>query len=413
MRMRSRICGFVATKLKRLFSLIPAILIMAAACCASEANAVGCPAAGAPAVAIPFTLIGDHIYTNATVNGNGPYRFVVDTGGVNLIDSGLVKPLSLKITGTETGHGVGPDAIESGKTRIDQLKIGDATFNAQGFYTFDFQQLYREGGVEIAGMVGSSLFRRYVTCIDFSHNVIELIDSARFDPSRAGAPLQMSIKDSEITIRGRFDGAPGVFQIDTGSPTTLTLNAPFVARHNLLSNFPRHLETSNSGVGGSTPAFTVRGRALVLGSVQIDHPITGFSVSSKGQFARSDLDGNIGIGALKRYIVTFDFPGKRFFLKPYQPAPPGLDTYDRSGLRIELEPAGFRVVSVANGTPAAEAGLHTGEVIVAVDGQAATQITLPAMRDQLRERPAGSVVTLGIKSDDKVRSVRLTLRDLL
>jgi membrane-associated protease RseP (regulator of RpoE activity) len=265
----------------------------------------------------------------------------------------------------------------------------------------------------MAGMVGATLFRRYVTCIDFSHHVIELTDSARFDPRRAGAPLRMSIKDSEITIRGRFDGALGIFQLDTGSPTTLTLTAPFVARHHLLSNFSKRVETSSSGVGGSTQAFTVRGRTLVLGSVQIDNPITELSVSSKGQFARGDLDGNIGIGALKRYIVTFDFPGERLFLKPCQPAPADLDTYDRSGLRIELEPAGFRVVSVAKGTPAAEAGLHPGDVIVAVDGQAATRITLPTMRGRLRERPAGSVVTLGIKSDDKVRSVRLTLRDLL
>ena len=69
--------------------------------------------------------------------------------------------------------------------------------------------------------------------------------------------------------------------------------------------------------------------------------------------------------------------------------------------------------SVAKGTPAAEAGLHPGDVIVAVDGQAATRITLPAMRDGLRERATGSVVILGIKSDDKVRTVRLILRDLL
>jgi hypothetical protein len=400
-------------RLNRICSLALAMLIAVAESSASGASAVGCPVSGAPAATIPFTVIGDHIYTNGTVNGTGPYRFIVDTGGVNLIDTGLVKPLSLKITGSEMGHGVGAEAVESGKTTIHQLKIGDATFTDQKFYTFDFHELYRGGGVEIAGMVGASLFRQYVMCVDFSRQVIELIDSARFDLRDAGTPLRMSMKDSEITISGRFDGAPGIFEIDTGSSATLTLNSPFVARHKLLGKFSKQVETLSSGVGGSTQAFTVRGRSLVLGSTQIDNPITKLSVSSKGQLARRDLDGTIGIGALKRYIVTFDFPGKRLFLKPYQPAPADLDTYDRSGLGIEIEPAGFRVVSVGKGTPAAEAGLHLGDVIVAVDGQAAAGITLPAMRDQLRESPAGAVVTLGIKSEDKVRSVRLTLRDLL
>ena len=159
--------------------------------------------------------------------------------------------------------------------------------------------------------------------------------------------------------------------------------------------------------------YIVRGSDLVLGAEQIQHPIVALAAVSQGNLAKSELSGIVGIGALKRYVVTFDFPGERLFLKRYDAAPADLDTYDRSGMRIETEPAGFRVVSVAAGTPAAEAGLHPGDVIVAVDGRPASSITLPGLRDELRQRSPGSAIALRLKADGGPRNVRIILRDLL
>ncbi len=372
-----------------------------------------CPVVGTPAAEIPFTLIGDHIYVEASVNGTGPYRFIVDTGGVNLIDVELAKQLSLKVTGKETGHGTGPETVETGKTRVGKLGLGNTTFVSQRFYTFDFTQLYAGGGVKMMGMVGAGVLRRYVICIAFQNDKIELFDPARLDLRRAGTSLPIAIKESEITVAGSFDGIPGKFQIDTGSPTTLTLTAPFVAKHRLMERFPRRVETSSGGVGGLSREYVVRGKDLVLGSARITDPITSLANVSRGQLANSDIAGIVGIGALKRYVVTFDFPGKRLFFSPYDPAPAGLDTYDRSGMRIEKEADGFRVAFVAAGTPAAEGGVQRGDVIVAVNSRPASSISLPDLRDELRQSPAGSTVALEIESGGKRRNVVVTLHDLL
>ena len=404
--------GFPATRsVRQLFTLLFGLFSIA--CCAYPSHAEGCPASSSPHVTIPFTLIGDHIFISATVNGSGPYQFVVDTGGVDLIDTETAKALRLPLAGSETGHGIGPRTVESGKTTIRELKAGTGTFNARKFYTFDFRQINAMGGVTVAGMIGGSMFRQYVTCFDFEHQRIELIDPAKFDLRRAGFPVPMSVKDSEITVRGAFDGEPGVFQIDTGSASTLSLNSPFVARYKLLNKFPNRVETLSSGVGGSNKAFTVRGQNLVLGAVHIDRPITELSVASQGNLASHTMDGRIGMRALKRYIVTFDFPGARLFLKPFQPAPVDLDTYDRSGLGLAADSSGYRIMSVAKGTPAQAAGLQPGDIIVAVDGRPATEIPLATMRGWLRQRPAGSLITLKVKGRSEIRVVPLTLRDLL
>lgn len=372
-----------------------------------------CSALGPSAAEIPFTSIGDHIYTDATVNATGPYRFIVDTGGVNLIDDSLVKPLSLKITGTEAGQGTGPNTIESGKTTLNRLTVGNITFTDQPFYTFDFGQLYAGGGVKMMGMIGANVFRGYVTCIDFEHGAIDLVKPIDFNPSHAGSGLPMTIKGSDITVKGSFDGIAGTFQIDTGSPGTVMLSAPFVARHHLLKRFPRQIQSSSGGVGGATQEITVRGKDLVLGAERIAHPITAMAAVPTGNLATTKRSGIIGIGALKRYVVTFDFPRKRLYLKPYAPAPAYLDSYDRSGMRVEVAPTGFRVKFVAEGTPAAKAGLRPGDTIVAVDGRAASRILLPTFRDELTHRPAGSVIVLEIETQGEKRTVNLILRDLL
>ena len=56
--------------------------------------------------------------------------------------------------------------------------------------------------------------------------------------------------------------------------------------------------------------YVVRGSDFVLGAEQIQHPIVALAAVSKGKLARSELSGIVGIGALRRYVVSIDFPGK-------------------------------------------------------------------------------------------------------
>ena len=48
--------------------------------------------------------------------------------------------------------------------------------------------------------------------------------------------------------------------------------------------------------------------------------------------------------------------------------PIDLDTFDRSGMWINAQDGGFKVIDVTNSGPADRAGLKKGDVIVAVDG---------------------------------------------
>jgi C-terminal processing protease CtpA/Prc len=86
-------------------------------------------------------------------------------------------------------------------------------------------------------------------------------------------------------------------------------------------------------------------------------------------------------------------------------------TFDRSGLWINAAKGGYIVTYAAAGSPAAEAGLHAGDVILGIDGQPARAEGLSNARELLRARPAGTRVPMLVKGKSGTRRIVLTLRD--
>jgi putative serine protease PepD len=69
--------------------------------------------------------------------------------------------------------------------------------------------------------------------------------------------------------------------------------------------------------------------------------------------------------------------------------------------------AGAGIADVTSGTPAAEAGIDSGDVVVAIDGEPVDSST--ALIAQIRERTAGDKVTLTVIRDGKRQDVPVTL----
>jgi len=85
--------------------------------------------------------------------------------------------------------------------------------------------------------------------------------------------------------------------------------------------------------------------------------------------------------------VIFDFPHQRIILEPNLQFNHSIDE-DMSGLSLVAKGANlktFEVVQVQPGTPAADAGIRQGDVIAAMDDEAAADLTLSAIRDLFRQ----------------------------
>jgi S1-C subfamily serine protease len=119
--------------------------------------------------------------------------------------------------------------------------------------------------------------------------------------------------------------------------------------------------------------------------------------------------GVYGEPLLSRFNATYDYARKTVWLEPLPqvgPLPP-----NRAGLSVARKTAGgpLAVSSVAEGSPAAEAGLKLGDVVRSVNGQAAETLARADVQALFLEAP-GARVTLEVGSDTP-RRVQLTLRD--
>ncbi|HEY5071440.1 MAG TPA: PDZ domain-containing protein [Caulobacteraceae bacterium] len=368
-------------------------------------------AGGARETTVPFRLLNNHIYADVKVNGKGPYLFIFDTGGQDILQPATAKALAESVVGQAAGHGAGEGTVSVGFTKVDAFEIGGARLEHQTVAVLPFQSAKVEG-FDAGGMIGFETFRRFVTRIDYGARTLTFIDPRRFDPRGAGTPVPFSFYQTIPQVRGAFEGVAGKYDIDTGSRVEVTLTAPFVRADNLLASHPKGaLVVDGWGVGGRSRSYVTRGADLRLGSVRIGEVIAGLSSQSKGAFADPNYAGNVGAGVLKRFVVTLDYGHRIIYLKPLPRPVADTGVFDRSGMWINAADDGLEVVDVSAGGAAEAAGLKVGDHLLSIDGAPAGKTSLSDLRMRLRDRPAGTVVTFEAKRGDKTWSVPVTLRD--
>jgi C-terminal processing protease CtpA/Prc len=132
-----------------------------------------------------------------------------------------------------------------------------------------------------------------------------------------------------------------------------------------------------------------------------------------GVFAQSNFQGALGNDVLKRFTVTLDYPDKLLVLEPNADLKTPFRT-DASGLTLLATGDDLRtyeVNTVAEGTPAADAGLKQGDVIEQVDGAPASRMSLGELKQLLIQD--GRSLRLDVHRGTQHLDVTLKLRRLL
>lgn len=369
-------------------------------------------AGGRASTTVPFLVINGHIYVDVKLNGRGPYRLPLDSGGDNIVTPALARELGLESAGELPVSGSGEKVEDIGATEVERLEIGDAYLARQTFFVYAIDWTAHVEGVPQQGLIGYAVLRRFVTRIDYEHRQLTLYDPASFTYTGSGAVVPFVFNEHIPQVKGAIDGLPGAFDIDTGSRSSLDLTTPFVTRHRLIEKMRAGPERiAVWGVGGPSRKRMVRTRLLELGPVEIPALVTGLSTSKRG-FANPDVAGNVGFGVLSRFTVIFDYGRQQLILEKNalygRP-----DAYDKSGLWLHAAQDGWNVMEVVADTPAAQAGLAVGDRILAVDGETPAALSLPDLRLKLRDLPAGTSLRLRVRRGDAERDVDLVLRDLL
>lgn len=375
----------------------------------------------APPPTISFELATRHIILKVTVNQSRPLSFVLDTGAAAaVIRTDTAKTLGLSLYGTVNAAGAGA-GTQAGS------RVKDATWSLVGVDGFSqpvalalpFPELPSAMGRDVDGIVGGEFIKQFVVELDYQARTMTLHNRTTFAYTGKGETLPIDFtRDGHPVLKATVTPLGGtplerLFLFDTGAGLALALHSPFVIEQRLLGRQSKTIRAIGAaGAGGRTTGRLGRVESLKIGSFIINNPIALFSEDKAGAFANPALAGNIGAQLANRFRIFLDYGRRRIILEPTARL---ADPFDRafSGLSLRAEGADyrtFRVREVLEQSPATEAGIVEGDIITAIDGTEARDLTLSAVNELFEK--AGTY-ELTIKRGAQVIKTRLTTQRLI
>jgi hypothetical protein len=332
--------------------------------------------------------------------GGKEYQFFVDTGcGHTVLDSSLADHLGGLLDSTKVSTSAGDTVIELYAPA--DAHLGGLSLKECGpMMKTDLSGLREVTGLDIRGIIGMSFMRQYVVQFDFDGARLRLCkpDGARHPEWGEEIPLQQ-IAIGRVLIKVRLgEDLEDLFAVDTGAVYDIEVPPPLfqeIVRKRRLATVARR----TISIFGISESLVARYPALSVGSLTWQGPILGESPVAIPV---------IGLGCLRRYQATFDFPASRLYLSARRQQVPPSEP-DMSGLGILRTGQGTIVKYVDKDSPAEAAGIRPEDQIIAVNGRPAASYDLHTLRALLREGD-GQRIEMTVRRDGRDLSVAFQLK---
>jgi predicted aspartyl protease len=261
---------------------------------------------------VPLYERNSHIACRIRLGGTKTYTFLLDTGAQSvLLDSAVAKAAGLAELGALEVRG----ARRSGGLHIvdiPRLDIGVAHLDDLVATSLDLRGALGDVS-RLDGILGFPFFASSLVELDFGRRTMRFGPPGSFTPQGELIPLDVDRGLVEATFSiDRSIAAP--FIVDTGNSGELLLYHPFVGAHPGVVAV-RGESVNNVGIGGATPTYRTSLDSLLLGSIPLYHLVTDVVMAERGAFADHVDAGNVGLGILKNFIVTFDIANRALYLQ--------------------------------------------------------------------------------------------------
>ncbi len=375
---------------------------------------------------VPFKMVKNLMIIKLSVNGKGPFNFVLDTGvglflisDPKLIDSVSIKNLrSINITGFGDGDPLSAFVTPS-------IDVGFGSTNAKGLSAAilkkDIFELSNYVGMPVHGLIGYEFFNSFIVKINFTLNTLTIYRPETTYIPRKGYRVPLMIEDrkpyliSNIQLdSGEKIAAKLILDTGAGHPISLETNGgvPFeVPKVNIAGNL-------GIGLTGPISGYISRVKSLSLGKYTLSNVIAAFpdydDVGSKVYSV--SRNGNMGITVLKRFNVILDYNESALYLKPGALLNEPFE-HDMSGMELTSAGEKFERILVSRvepGSSAEEAGLRKDDEIIAINFKPVAEMTSTEVDNLFRSKSDRSfildVLPYGSKSMRERERVILTLK---
>ncbi len=383
---------------------------------------------------VRFELINNLIIIPMEING-AKLSFILDSGVGKPILFNLSDQDSLQLRNVReiTIRGLGEgEPIKALSSQGNYFKLGHIkNFSQQVYVVLDKNMNFSPSlGIPIHGIIGYDLFRDFVVDINYTSKVIKFYNPKSYKPKEGKKyqKLPLSVIKSKayleglIGLKGRED-IPVKLLVDTGSSDALWL----FQDHEKGIGVPNknYDDFLGRGLNGNIYGKRTKVNHVRIGTHRLHDAKAAFpnEASFNGIKNLGDRNGSVGGDILKRFNIVFNYPKNEIIIRknskfndPFQYNMSGLDL-QHNGLRyiserltdlrgvVKSDERAFGdvqilfqnrtrlslvpeiiVSGIRAGSPAAEAGLQEGDVILAVNGRRVHQYKLQEVMKMINEK---------------------------
>jgi hypothetical protein len=376
---------------------------------------------GDRALAIPFELNSNKIYLPVRIDGGERGWFILDSGcPITAIDLERARALKLPVEGLRGIGGLGEGGSQRGDTKVRSLSLPGLELRPERVWALGVNKPVSPfEGRRIDGLLGVDFLDRFVVRIDYPKGKLDVFSPAAYRPAKGAIAVPLERLGGHWTVQVTLqpeEGKPieGKFILDIGVRLPMTVNTPFVNRHALITALgARRRAIVGGGLGGEVVHHLARLKSMRVGDLEVKSPYISLSQEKRGVATSDEFAGILGAEVFRRYRLTLDFPGQRVLFEETPEAKKSYE-FDTSGMFLVAEGKDFRtfkVLSVGEDTPAAQAGVKKGDVITAVDGEPAAKWTLEKLRAMFRA--VGATRELTLERGGEKKGVKIKLRRLV
>ncbi len=353
---------------------------------------------------LSFKFIKNLIIIPVTINGKGPFNFVLDTGiGIMLIsDPSLRDSLelenlrSLKITGFGEG-----DELSAFVTPSLIVGIGNNIYGemSAAILKQDAFNLSSYTGIPVHGLIGYDFFSSFIVKINYAAGMLKLYSPSVSYIPRKGYKIPIEIEERKPYLTASVSAEPGKQRdakliIDTGAGHPISLETDSLQPYKV----PEPNIRANLGIGlnGAISGYIARIPFVKIGKYELKKVISAFPdyKDAAGKFQSVTRNGNIGNTILRRFSVVFDYNNLCIYLKPNSRFRDPFE-HDMSGVELAQAPPDYKhlyITRIEPGSAAEQAGLMENDEILSINLKSVNEMGMEDIYDLFRSGNKKSLV---------------------
>ena len=337
--------------------------------------------------------------------------FILDTGsgGISL-DSSTAAYFGLKPEGSNrTIKGIaGIKNVSFLNNR--KIHFPGITIDSLNFHVNDYSILTAVYGEPIDGIIGYSVFSRYIIKVDYDSAKIEFWTKGHMKYPRGGHLLKPMISTLPVQVAKVRDDRPieSRFLIDMGAGLNVLFSQDFIRDSAFLRANRKLYVKEAEGLGGKIDMFVTTIRELKLGPYKFKNVPANVFHDENNVISYPHLGGLIGNDLLRRFNAIFNYEKREIHLLPnthyndhFDYAYSGIELYYVNGLII--------IGDVAKGSPAEQIGLLEGDIVIALNTNFSQNMT--QYKSILQS--AGDKVKIIIRRNENLMQFELKVKNIL